>query len=192
MDQETMECFLSFPIVDNEHPFALDYSTIASTQKNDPLLMSKLETHHMQYGAADIGNKETMVVFRKRPEEQARICLPDVLLESTVSFCHQVLGHAGSSRVSETMTAHFYNPKIVSTARKLVNNCEACQLYKAQQILYGQLPPRIVHGAPWSEVAVDLIGLWLVRDQHGFDHAFHALTVIDTITNYCKIYLSLK
>ena len=65
IDEEVLECFLNFPDVDHEHPFALDYSSIANAQKNDPLLMSKLRTNHMQYGEAEIGNKQTMIVFHR-------------------------------------------------------------------------------------------------------------------------------
>ena len=46
VDDEVMECFLNFPDVDPKHPFALDYSSIANTQKDDPLLQSKLRENH--------------------------------------------------------------------------------------------------------------------------------------------------
>ena len=82
---------------------------------------------------------------------------------------------------------HFYHPKIGPMAKELISTCKACQLNKAQNILYGQLPPHIAHNTPWSEVTVDLIGPWPARDQHSFDHTFHALTIIDTVTNYCEI-----
>ena len=131
VNEEEVECFLNIPLVDAEHPFALNYSTIANAQKNNLLLVFKLRTNHAQYGEADIGNKQTMIVFHKRLDNQARICLPDALLETTVSFYHQVLGHASSSRVIETIARHFYNPKIASMAKDLIDSCEACQLYKA-------------------------------------------------------------
>jgi transposase InsO family protein len=41
--------------------------------------------------------------------------------------------------------------------------------------------------APWHEIAVDLIGTWTIRDEHGEDHSFTALTIMDTVTNYCEI-----
>ena len=130
-DEEVMGCFLNFPIVNAEHQFALNYSSIAVAQKNDPLLSSKLRTNHAQHGEADIGNKQTMIVFCKHLDDQAHICLPDSLLESTVSFYHQVLEHTGSSRVIKTMAQHFYDSKIVTVARELIGLCETCQLYKA-------------------------------------------------------------
>jgi transposase InsO family protein len=40
---------------------------------------------------------------------------------------------------------------------------------------------------PWSDVAVDLSGPWKIRDKHGMEHEFLALTIIDVVTNYVKI-----
>jgi hypothetical protein len=39
---------------------------------------------------------------------------------------------------------------------------------------------------PWADIAVDLIGPWKAT-IHGHDLSFQALTIIDTVTNYCEL-----
>jgi hypothetical protein len=49
-------------------------------------------------------------------------------------------------------------------------------------------PPWEAQVAPWHEIAVNLIGTWMLRDEHGNDHSFTALTFMNTpVTNYCEI-----
>jgi transposase InsO family protein len=109
------------------------------------------------------------------------------MLERVISFYHQVLGHAGASRVYEAVSLHFKHDKIAATAKKLSAECDACQRYKNSFVEYSVLPPRIANYGPRSNVAVDLISPWKIRDQHGLTHEFRALTIIDTVTNYCEI-----
>jgi hypothetical protein len=186
-DMEIAECFLNFPEVDNEHPFALDYATIADAQQHDAQLQHKVQHEPAKYSLADIGDGKFMIVFKAQPDDQARICIPDSMLETMVSFYHQVLGHAGSSRIYQTMTKHFKHDKINEVAKRLTSTCDPCQRHKNSTLEYGKLPPRIANDVPWSDIAVDLIGPWTIRDQHGMDATFMALTIIDTVSNYPEI-----
>jgi hypothetical protein len=88
--------------VDAEHPFALDYQTIATAQDQDPELQHKLAT---------------------KPNTPWRICLPTVMLHGTVR---------------------------------------------------------------WYHLSLNLIGPWKIR-VNGRRLKFRALTIIDTVTNYCEI-----
>jgi transposase InsO family protein len=49
-----------------------------------------------------------------------------------------------------------------------------------------ELPPRDAQVSPWREVAVDLVGPWDI-EIHGTTFKLQALTIIDTVTNYCKL-----
>ena len=40
---------------------------------------------------------------------------------------------------------------------------------------------------PWHDIHVDLVGPWKIT-VHGMDLYFHALTVIDPVTNLLEIY----
>ena len=110
------------------------------------------------------------------------------MLETLISFYHAVLGHAGATRVHKAMAIHFWHTELETRIKTLVTRCNACQLYKRPQYEYGQLPERIVDAQPWSTVAVDCIGPWELKDARtGKKHKFHALTIIDQVTNYCEI-----
>ena len=186
-DPEIAECFLNFPEVDNGNPFALDYENIANEQQNDASLQAVLQQNPDNYSLVDVGNAKQMVVYKDNPSAQTKICIPDVLLEQMVAFYHQVLGHTGSTRVYMAMAQHFKHPKMLEMVKKLTSTCDSCQKNKRSTIEYGKLPPRIAGDVPWSDIAVDLIGPWKIRDQNGMDHSFRALTIIDQVTNYCEI-----
>ena len=68
----------------------------------------------------------------------------------------------------------------------IVGSCDPCQRYKAVGQGYGQLAPREAPLAPWTEVAVDLIGPWTINVA-GQDVTFDALTCIDTVTNLTEL-----
>ncbi len=61
-----------------------------------------------------------------------------------------------------------------------------CQQAKPSGPGHGLLPGQDIAGAPWEEIAVDLIGPWSASTPHG-TVGFFALTCIDTITNLVKI-----
>ncbi len=64
--------------------------------------------------------------------------------------------------------------------------CDKFQLPKASGHFHCLLPDRDIAGAPWKEVAVDLIGQWPASTPHA-SVEFFALTCIDTPINLVKI-----
>ncbi len=64
--------------------------------------------------------------------------------------------------------------------------CDECQQAKSSGPGHGLLPNQDIAGAPWEEVAVDLIGPWPVATPHDTVE-FFALTCIDTTTNLVEI-----
>ena len=81
---------------------------------------------------------------------------------------------------------HMTHPQLGLYCDQAVSSCPTCQRSKVVHRHYGELPPREVRGNPWSNIAVDLIGPWTVK-VHGMALTFQALTVIDTVTNFCEI-----
>ena len=84
------------------------------------------------------------------------------------------------------MSMHFYNPQLKHTIEDMVARCDTCQWYKAVGRGHGDTARRETPLLPWREVAVDLIGPWILQVQ-GKDHTFQALTVIDMVTNLVEI-----
>ena len=52
---------------------------------------------------------------------------------------------------------------------------------------YGLLAPREVNSAPWSDVATNCIGPWVIELRGGCDYSLRALTSIDITTNLLEI-----
>jgi hypothetical protein len=188
-DDEIQHCFLNFPDVDSVRPFALDYQDLASSQTADPVLQHRLRNQPNKYSYQTFGTQSTrLLAYRAKPEDHWRICLPTSKLNTIISFYHKALGHAGSSRIYQTISMHFHNPELADSIRQYVRRCNACQRFKRTQVQYSKLPPREADAVPWNTVAVDLIGPWPWIDPiTGVEHQFNALTIIDVVTNYCEI-----
>jgi hypothetical protein len=66
-------------------------------------------------------------------------------------------------------------------SQKFMQQCDACQCQKSPGLQYAHLPPREAALLPWEEVALDLIGPWMVKvGQDAYD--FFALTCIDHVS----------
>ena len=63
-----------------------------------------------------------------------------------------------------------------------------CQQHKQLGKGYGYHAPRLARLAPWTEVAVDLIGPWkYYNEETEIEYTFNALTCIDTVTKFVEI-----
>ena len=74
----------------------------------------------------------------------------------TEIWFHQVLGHPGGECLRKTLQQRYYHPQL----QRIVDRyrCKHCQRHKLSGKGYGLLPEREMRIAPWTEVAVDLIG----------------------------------
>ncbi len=106
------------------------------------------------------------------------------MLDKTVSWFHQIMGHPGSKHLRETIQKRYYHPQLRRTIDSF--HCEHCQRHKLSGKGYGLLPERELCVAPWTEVAVDLIGPWQLQ-VHGKTVEFNALTFIDTASNLVEL-----
>jgi transposase InsO family protein len=64
--------------------------------------------------------------------------------------------------------------------------CAHCQRYKNVQRGHGATAPWEADILPWSHVAVDTIGPWVLSVQNRHEQ-FYALTIIDMATNLTEI-----
>ena len=97
--------------------------------------------------------------------------------------------HPGSKRLGETLQQRYHHPQSCRT----INNfkCEHCQQHKLSGKGYGLFPEREIQIAPWTEVAVDLIGPWKIK-VNGRVVEFNALTCIDTASNLVELIESMR
>jgi hypothetical protein len=83
------------------------------------------------------------------------------MLQPTIKWYHEMLGHPGSKRLCLSLQARYYHPQLRSFVDKYT--CETCKKYKLDGRGYGLLNERDVNVAPWDEVAIDLIGRWTIE-----------------------------
>jgi len=183
-DDALLECFLNYPDP-NEIPYPLDYALIRQHQINDHGMHMNVVQMPQKYVMQQIG-QEQLVCYRSHPQRPWRIVIPSTLLDNVIAWYHHVLNHVGMTRLFETIGTHFYHSQLKQRVQDIVGSCDACQRYKAAGQGYGELPPREAPLAPWTEVAVDLIGPWTVNVA-GQEIEFNALTCIDPVTNLTEL-----
>jgi hypothetical protein len=183
-DDQLLQCFLNYPDVDVQHPFMVNFQTIAAGQAADPHLQAMLQEQPTRYARHIMADNTQLIVY-VRQGQPWRICIPEAQLNDLVAWYHEVLNHLGITRLCETIEQHFYHRDLRLHVEQYVNLCTICQSSKTQYKKYGEMPPRQAGLSPWHEVALDCIGPWTlsINDQK---IAFTALTVIDTVTNYCE------
>jgi hypothetical protein len=139
-DDDLAHCFAQLPDQAGI-PFVLDLQTIAQAQERDADLTQLKATHPLQYVDRLLAPDVQVCCYEKQPQDSLRIYLPDELLETAVRWYHLALSHIGSNRLYDTMSMHFYNPKLKATAEKLVTTCDTCQKQKLVGRGHGQTAP---------------------------------------------------
>ena len=182
-DDDLLHCFLNFPMIADNQTHPLDYQAIANAQAIDEHLQQKLVDDPQHFSRMLMEANTNLIVRQAKPDEVWKIFIPDAQLTNLVKWYHQVLNHTGISRLIETINMHFYNHDLRTRVESIVGSCEACQRYKTNTRAYGELPARTAPLAPWSELAVDLIGPWRIKIPNDTVLIFNALTCIDMVTN---------
>ena len=107
------------------------------------------------------------------------------MLKSSIKWYHLVTCHPGRVRLRLSIQQRFYHIDLCKEVDKFT--CTTCTKHKLDGAGYGLLPEKDTRCVPFEEVAIDLTGPWVVQIRRGRPHKFHALTVIDTVTNLVEI-----
>jgi transposase InsO family protein len=185
LSDELAHCFAHLP-AQAGIPFELDFRSIAAAQDRDAELNALKATYPLQYVDRMLAPDVNVCCYSAQPEDFWKVYLPNELLENAVRWYHLALSHLGSTRVYDTMSMHFYNPKLKFTVEDIVSKCDPCQRFKLVGRGHGELAPREAALVPWDEVAVDCIGPWTLKVA-GHELRFIALTIIDTVTSLTEI-----
>ena len=185
---DLLDCFLNLP-APQQMRNPIEIAWIQENQFEDAELEQMRQQHPLNFPVRHFGN-HPLVCYRHDHLDQNelgwKICIPTALLQNTVEWFHRILGHAGSTRVYDSIRARFHHPQLKSTIEAFCANCRVCKEHKLQGAGYGELAPRDVTQWPWSEVHVDLIGPWNVT-VNNIDVQFKALTCIDPVTNLVEL-----
>ena len=166
------ELFLEHPVFDAQGRLPFQYKTLYEYQQEEPRILALQTNQPHQYQQENMGGYELVCRYQG---QHNRICLTDTLLPLVVDWFHKATVHnSGITRLQETLRFHFYHPKLLAEVRRQVSRCDF-------------LAPREVNSAPWSDVATDCIGPWVIELRGGCDYSLRALTSIDITTNLLEI-----
>ena len=105
-----------------------------------------------------------------------------------VNWFHNAMAHSsGITRLHETLRFQFYHPKLLAEVYAQIARCDICQRMKRGSRQYGLLAPCDAKSAPWSHVATDCTGFWVIELHGGKEYSLCALTMIDVTTNLLEI-----
>ena len=179
------ERFLEHPVFDAQGRLPFQYKTLHEYQQEDPRILALPNTQPHKYQMENMGGYELVSQYQG---PHNCICLIDTLLPMVVDWFHKATAHnTGITRLQETLRFHFYHPKLLAEVRSQVSRCDLCQCMKRGSRQYGLLAPREAKSAPWSDVATDCIGPWVVELRGGRNYSLRALTTIDLTTNLLEI-----
>ena len=160
-----MEVMLNYPQVDPSHPilnsYPLDLKLIHNNQHLDPALLKAVKEDPRFKFIPLYGNQ--LVIHQLKNSNRQCIVIPQQLQYPAVRWLDSILGHAGITRLTETLSSHFCFPHMKDMVMDVIRKCDCCQKYKFHHKPYGHLPPKNVsHVQPWDEVHVYMIGPWKV------------------------------
>ena len=184
-DPALLECFVNLPASENIE-FKLDFGSIADAQTRDARLEQLRNDHHERFARQLLAPNTQVFCHIPTPGAPWKIYLPTELLDTAVRWYHLALGHLGQSRLVDTMSQHFYHPDLRLKVESIVTKCDTCQRHKQVGRGHGHTAAREAEVHPWREIAMDLIGPWKIRIGQQ-QHTFHALTIIDTVTNLAEL-----
>ena len=187
VDDLWTECPWAMPKFDEQNRHPHRFETIADHQARSPNV-SILPTQKPEWFQAVPFGKATLICPEVQFGDERLIVLPDAMLpklvhDGTMSrACTRKEWIAWSSRSSVIFGIRACGRRSVT----LLADCEVCARMKKDSPRHGQLAPRVVPSAPWTEAHCDQIGPWEYAVK-GLKVKVRALTMVDPVTNLVEI-----
>ena len=147
---DTLECYLNLPDMEHPEQNPLNFGHIREQQQADENLLSLQRRYPDNYINKCLDdNVDDIICYVKDhhdPTTQWKIALPDLMVQPTIKWFHEVMGHPGQTRLNETLRQRYYNPKLRYWIDRF--KCKHCQKHKLIGKGYGLLPERDIRIAP--------------------------------------------
>ena len=112
LDNESLlECFLHHPHLPDEIVFPLDYPLLHNWQLQDTIFLQQQQNNPDKYPTINLYGME-LICYVTTWGEPWCIAIPDTLLDSVISWYHQILSHIGMTRLYNTISVHFYHKSL--------------------------------------------------------------------------------
>ena len=182
------DLFMFLPKFDAQNRAPFRFATIAYYQQRDDVCQQRHRQEPFKFFLHKLGGHE-IICTRQYPRLDSpwKIVLPDNMLMPMAKWYHDLSAHSyGQERLENVIRRNFWNPQLREACRHVVSNCTICPQVRVPGRQYGELAPREVLIAPWSEVHLDFIGPWKIP-LNGQTLEFNALTMLDPVTNLLEI-----
>jgi len=166
--------------------FPLSYRVLGKHQAKDKQILKVLQKDNSPYHLKSFhgGGTERELICKND-----KIVVPHALQKRMVDWYHNYLCHPGINRTEETISQHFWWPKMRTHITVSVSTCANCQRNKRRVKKLGHLPAKIAEAEPWDKMCIDLIGPYKIR-QKGTDKELReckCVTMIDPATGWFEI-----
>jgi len=149
-------------IFNSRHECPVNYTTIFNHQVKDPQLSFKQASK--VFFTQSLGGHDILCYANQSKPGNWRIYIPPSLIQNVMKWYHLLLGHCGSTRLYQNISKRFYTEALAALCQNYV--CpDQCIQYKCKQFQYGKLPAKEASLTPFSEVHVDLIGLYKPNEE---------------------------
>ena len=111
---EAFECYLNLPEIPHPERNPLNYSHIREQQQQDAKLLALQAQQPDNYVTLQLDpDVDDIICYKKDPtQDNWKIALPDSMVEDTVKLFHQVMGHPGEKRLTESLRQRYHNPAL--------------------------------------------------------------------------------
>ena len=148
-NNELIECFLNLPTMEKLHnPISLQ--NIMNHQQQDNDLMQLAQSALLKFPVKIVSDVPLITMASKQPDDW-KIFIPLSLVNDTLRWYHEMLGHCRSQKLYDMISSRFYYPNLSSLCKNYRYNIN-CKQYKQLDQQYGHLPPRNAMVTPWDEV----------------------------------------
>jgi hypothetical protein len=108
---EMLECYLNLPEIPHPERIPLNYAHIREQQQQDAKLLALQAQYPDNYVNLQLDpDVKDIICYKKDPtQDNWKIALPDSMVDDTVKWFHQVMGHPGEKRLTESLRQQYHN-----------------------------------------------------------------------------------
>ena len=128
--RQTLECYLNLPEMPHPDCNPLNDVHIHEQQQHDEKLLALQAKYPDNYINLQLDDDvDNIICYKKDPtQDNWKIVVPESMVDDTIKWFHQVIGHPGGKRLGESLRQQYYHPSLHRHIEQL--KCQDCKKYK--------------------------------------------------------------